>query len=451
MGFFSLLTGKGGRPSPDAVNIASPEFKANPFPFYASLRADSPVYRTTLPTREPVWLVTRYDDAVAILKDERFVKDRANALTPAQLARQPWFRTLFPSLQRHLLSVDGPDHTRLRALVSKAFTPRLVEQMRGRIQALADALLDPVQARGRLDLIREFALPLPMTVIAEMLGVPLADRHAFRRWSTAMLSAAHSTWRLLNAVPNTLLFLRYVRQFIARYRTDPRDDLVSALIRAEEAGDRLSEDELVAMVMLLLVAGHETTVNLIGNGMLALLEHPDQMERLRGDPGLIKPAVEELLRFTSPVEIATDRYAREEVTVGGVTIPRGAMVSVAIASANRDGRHFPNPDALDITREPNKHLSFGLGASLARLEGQLAINTLLRRLPGLRLTTAPGQLRWRRGLLLRGLEALPAAFGGNGGKGEGAEITTVRAEPNAAAAERGRRAEGRVSPGATPP
>jgi cytochrome P450 PksS len=421
MGLFSLLTGRGRSTPPEAVNLASPQFKANPFPFYARLRAEAPVYRTTLPTREPAWLVTRYDDAVAVLKDEqRFVKDRANALSPAQFARQPWFRTIFKPLQRHLLSTDGADHTRLRALVSKAFTPRLVEQMRDRIQVLTDQLLDPVQARDRLDLIRDFALPLPLIVIADLLGVPSADRHAFHRWSKAMLSAAHSTWRLLNAVPNALLCLRYVRRFITRRRADPQNDLVSALVRAEEAGERLSADELVTMIVFLLVAGHETTVNLIGNGMLALLEHPDQMAELRRDPGLIRPAVEELLRFTSPVETATERYAREDVALGGVTIRRGEMVVVVIASANRDDRHFTNPDALDITREPNRHLSFGLGAHfclgapLARLEGQVAINTLLRRLPGLRLRTAAGRLRWRRGLLLRGLEALPVAFGGNG-------------------------------------
>jgi cytochrome P450 len=182
MGLLSLLPGNGPPSPPAAVNIASPQFKADPFPFYARLRAEAPIYRTTLPTREPAWLITRYDDALAVLKDERFVKDKANALTPAQLAGQPWFRRLFKSLQRHLLSTDAPHHTRLRALVSKAFTPRLVEQMRDRIQTLTDQLLDPVQARGRLDLIRDFALPLPSIVIAEMLGVPAADRHAFHRW-----------------------------------------------------------------------------------------------------------------------------------------------------------------------------------------------------------------------------------------------------------------------------
>jgi cytochrome P450 PksS len=397
--------------------MASPQFKANPFPFYARLRAEAPIYRTTLPTRETGWLITRYDDAVAVLKDERFVKDTANALTPAQLARQPWFRRIFKSLQRQMLSTDPPDHTRLRALVSQAFTPRLVEQMRDRIQALTERLLDRVQAQRRFDLVRDFALPLPAIVIANMLGVPAADRHAFHRWSNALMAAAQSTCHLLFAVPNTLLFLRYLRNIIRKRRAEPQDDLVSALIHAEADGKRLSQEELLAMVVLLLVAGHETTVNLIGSGMLALLEQPEQLEKLRRDPGLIKPAVEELLRFTSPVELATERYACEDVTIGGVTIPRGDMVLVALASANHDERQFPNPDALDITRDPNKHLAFGLGAhfclgaSLARLEGALAINTLLRRLPGLRLTVPPRQLRWRRGLLLRGVEALPVAFG----------------------------------------
>ena len=203
---------------------------------------------------------------------------------------------------------------------------------------------------------------------------------------------------------------------IAARRVAPGDDLLGALVRAEEAGERLSEDELVAMVFLLLVAGHETTVNLIGNGALALLEHPDQMTRLRHDPERIKPAVEELLRYASPLETATERFAREDVIIAGVTVPRGALVYAALASANRDEREFPDADALDITREPNRHLAFGLGphycvgASLARLEGQVAIGTLLRRAPDLRLAVAPGGVRWRRGLVLRGLEALPVAL-----------------------------------------
>ncbi len=400
----------------EPANLALAEFKANPHLFYAHLRAEAPVY-PRLMMREAGWLVTRYDDVVTVLKDERFVKDVAHAKTPAQAAMQPWFRKLkvFKSIQRTMLASDPPDHTRLRALVSKAFTPRLIEQMRPRVQWLTDELVDGVKKRGRMDLIRDYALPLPATIIAEMLGVPAEDRHKFHRWSNAMI-AITSNWGIVKAIPNVLGLRRYVRKIIKQRRADPRDDLLSALTRAEEVGDRLSEDELLAMVILLLVAGHETTVNLVGNGMLALLEHPDQMEKLRNDPALIKPALEELLRYASPVEMATERYAREDVTIAGVTIPRGELVLAVIGSANRDERQFADPDKLDITREPNKHLSFGLGnhfclgASLARLEGQIAITTLLRRLPDLRLTVAPSALRWRAGLVLRGLESLPVAF-----------------------------------------
>jgi cytochrome P450 len=284
MGLLSLLIGR-GRPSLDAaVNIASPEFKADPFPFFARLRAHAPAHRMELPTGETAWLITRYGDVAVVLRDERFVKDTGNAMTPAQDARQPWFRKAFKALNRNLLKLDPPDHTRLRALVNKAFTPRLIEQMRGRVQGLTEELLDNVAERGSMDLIRDYALPLPTTIIAEMLGVPAADRHAFHRWSNAVMSAASSTWALVKAVPNVWAFLRYLRKVIKKRRANPQDDLISALARAEESGERMSEDELLAMVFLLLVAGHETTVNLVGSGMLALLENPDQMERLHNDP-----------------------------------------------------------------------------------------------------------------------------------------------------------------------
>jgi cytochrome P450 PksS len=416
MGLFSFVTGRQHTPN-DPPNIGSAAFKANPYPFYARLRAETPVYRMRLPTKEVAWLVTRYDDVVTVLRDARFVKDTKNALTPAQAADQLWFRRMFRSLGRNMLDQDPPVHTRLRALVNKAFTPRLIEQMRDRVVGLTEGLLLAVQHRGYMDVIHDYALPLPTTIIAEMLGVPAADRHRFHRWSKALMEAGNSTWGLVKAVPNVFLFMRYLRKFIRNHRADLRDDLVSALIRVEEDGDKLSEDELLAMVMLLLVAGHETTVNLIGNGVLALLEHPAQMERLRNDPILIRPAVEELLRFTSPVDIATERYAREDVTIAGVAIPQGDMVFAMIGSANRDERQFPNPNALDISREPNKHLAFGLGthfclgAALARLEGEIAINTLLRLFPDLRLAKASHELRWRPGLLLHGLESLPVAFG----------------------------------------
>jgi len=395
------------------VDITSPAFKANPYPFYARLRAEAPVHRVTLPDGQSAWLVTRYDDVVAVLKDERFAKDRTNALSKEQLARQPWMPAFFRPLTRNMLDLDAPDHTRLRGLVQKAFTPRLVEQVRDRIQTLADHLLDKAAHRGRMDLIRDYAQPVPTTVIAEMLGVPVTDRHRFQRWSNTLVTLGGSRWGIVLSIPAVWMFLRYIRKLTQARRAQPRDDLVSALVQAEEAGRQLSEDELVAMTVLLLIAGHETTVNLIGNGTLALLEHPEQLTRLRNDPALIRSAVEELLRFGSPVETATERYAREEVRIAGVTIPRGELVFAVIASANRDERQFTDPDKLDLTREPNKHLSFGLGAhyclgaALARLEGQLAVGTLLRRAPGLRLAVEPAALRWRSGLVLRGLKALP--------------------------------------------
>lgn len=398
------------------VDISSPEHKADPFPFYARLRAESPVCRVPLPGKRSAWLVTRYDDVVSVLKDERFAKDKLNALTPEQLGKQPWVPAIFQPLTRNMLDLDPPDHTRLRALVQKAFTPRLVEGMRGRIEALTEELLDAVQGQGRMDLIGDYALPVPTTIIAEMLGVPAEDRHKFHRWSAAIMTVTAAVWSILKAIPSTWMFLRYIRKLVRARRAAPRDDLISALAQAEEAGQQLNEDELLAMVFLLLIAGHETTVNLIGNGMLVLLEHPDQLERLKQDPSLIRPAVEELLRYATPLLTATERYTREDVTVGGVTIPQGAMVFAAIASANRDERQFPNPDKLDITREPNKHLAFGLGshfclgAPLARLEGQIAINTLLRRTSQLRLAVPRTSLRWRPGLVLRGLTSLPLTF-----------------------------------------
>lgn len=397
------------------VNIVSPEFKANPFPFLTSLRASALVYRTTLPDKSPVWLLTRYQDVNALLKDERFAKNRRSVMTPEQLHKLPWVPPMFRPLERNMLDLDQPDHTRLRALVHKAFTPRLVDEMRARVQTLADELLEGVARRHEMDLINDYALPLPMTIITEILGVPTTDRHKFHKWSNAVvsLSSPNATVRV---IPSVWMFIRYLRRFFKMRRADPQDDLASALIQAEEAGDKLTEDELLAMVFLLLIAGHETTVNLIGSGVLALLEYPDEMERLRRDPSLIKTSVEELLRYTAPVFMTTERYAREDVTLHGVTIPRGEMTLGVIGSANRDEKVFENPDQLNITREPNKHLSFGqgihfcLGAPLARMEAQIAINTLLRQIPNLRLKVPLDSLRWRPSMILRGLDSLPVLF-----------------------------------------
>lgn len=396
-------------------NLASSAFKANPYPFYAQLRAEAPVFRTILPNKQPAWLVTRYDDALALLKDERFVKKPANAMTADQLTKTPWEPGFAKPLTRNMLDLDGADHARLRTLVHKAFTPRRVEQLRERIQTLATQLLDTAQAAGRLEVIRDYALPIPLTIIAEMLGVPVADRAKFHRYTKAVIAVA-SQADLLWALPQLWLFMRYVRELLQRRRADPQDDLITALLQAEEAGDTLSQDELLAMVFLLLIAGHETTVNLIGSGVLALSQHPDQAELLRDNPALIKTSVEELLRYTSPVDMATERYAREDVIISGVTIPKGELVYGVIGAANRDERQFANPDTLDLTRDPNRHLAFGqgvhycLGAPLARLEGQIAFTTLLARFPRLRLAQPVESLRWRRSLILRGLEQLPLAM-----------------------------------------
>ena len=397
------------------VNILSREFKADPFPFYAQLRADAPVYCTKLPDKRNAWLVTRYDDVAALLKDERFVKDRRNAMTPEQLGKQPWVPGFLRPLERNMLDLDDPDHHRLRTLVHKAFTPRIIEGLRERVQTIADDLLSVVTTQGFIDVVKDYALPLPLTVITELLGVPSRDHAKFHRWSKTLLQIGSAS-SVVKALPSLFMFMRYLRKLVKEKRTQPEDDLLTALVQTEEAGDRLSEDELLAMVVLLLIAGHETTVNLIASGTLALLEHPEQQGQLKADPAMTKTAIEELLRYTSPVETATERFARETVTLHGVTIPKGELVLAVLASANRDEGQFAYPEELDLTRTPNKHLAFGqgvhfcLGAPLARLEGQIAISTLLKRLPELHLGVAPEKLRWRPTFVVRGLESLPVDF-----------------------------------------
>lgn len=400
-----------------SINITDARFKADPFPFYARLRAEAPVFPVMLTTRgtQRAWLVTRYDDVIALLKDdERFVKDRHNAMTPEQLRKAPGLPSMFKALERNLLGLDGPDHDRLKALVHKAFTPHIVEQMREQTQIQVDTALDRAERNSGMELISEFALPVPLTIIGRMLGVPEEDESKFGRWAKAFLSI--STRNPLFALPSILRFINYPRTLIKLRRAKPSDDLISAMLKAREGNDQLTEDEIVAMIVLLLTAGHETTVNLIASGTLALLQHPDQMARLREEPTLIKPAIEELVRYVAPVETATERYACYDVTIAGTTIPKGELVLGVLASANRDSKHFANPDTLDIAREHNHHLGFGqgmhycLGAPLARLEAQIAISTLVKRAPNLRLKVAPDQVRWRKGYIVRGLEVLPVSL-----------------------------------------
>jgi cytochrome P450 len=395
------------------VNITSREFRLNPYPFYARLRAEAPVYPVTLPDKQTAWLVTRYEDVITVLKDEqRFVKNRRSAMTTQQIAKLPWIPPMFRIMESNMLDKDGDDHARLRGLIHKAFTPRRIEQMRERVQTLANELIDSAQQRGSMDLIHDYALPIPLTIISEIMGVAPRDQERFHRWTKRIVDLSASSNALLG-IPALIQMTGFLRRLIKDRRAHPQDDLLSALVQAEEAGDKLNADELLTMVLVVLLAGHETTVNLIGSGTLALLEYPDQMALLREKPELTKTAVEELVRYSNPVAEATERYALEDVTLQGVTIPKGNMVLAVLASANRDERQFSHADRLDITREDNRHMGFGqgvhycVGAPLARLEGQIALRTLVDRLPNLRLKVTPDQLRWRPGLSVRGLEALP--------------------------------------------
>jgi cytochrome P450 len=390
-------------------NPMDPAFVADPYPTYHRLRAGEPVHHSPL----GFWVLTRYDDVVMALRDPRLAKEAIAAFVAAR------FGAPVPAMGLSMLDRDPPDHTRLRSLVSKAFTPRVVEGLRPRIQQIVDGLLERARGAGGMDLIEEFAYPIPVIVICEMLGVPVEDHERFKGWSLDIARGLDSV--LLppdSEVPRRSIASRnalanYFRELIARRRASPRADMLSALIAAEEAGDKLSENELLATCILLLIAGHETTVNLIGNGTLALLRHPDQLRRLRDNPALIGSAVEEVLRYDGPVQ-RTARIPSEDVVIGGQTIGKGEMVMPFIGAADRDPAQFPEPDRLDITRTDNRHIAFGwgihfcLGAPLARVEGQIAINTLVQRLPKLELATAAPE--FRQSLTLRGLKSLPVSF-----------------------------------------
>lgn len=383
--------------------------RSNPYPAYAQLRATKPIYCVTLPSGRRRWLITRYDDAERALCDPRLVKTRPFDDLPEEVR----------SLMKSMLGSDPPDHTRLRALVRKAFSPRLVERLRPRVQQIADELLQAVAHTGRMDLIDDYAFPLPIMVITELLGVPSADSGQFRIWSNAVVSDEPvSAGEPVPAWRRTALaeFSDYLAALCEGKRADPRDDLVTGLVQAREEGDTLSADELLATVFVLIVAGHETTVNFIGNGMRALLAQPDQLGLLIRDPNLIGPAMEELLRYTGPSETTTIRYASMDIEYHGVSISQGDQVVVVLASANRDETQFACADRLDITRTGNHHLAFGkgihfcLGASLARIEGQIAISRLIRRMPDLRPAIPLDQLQWRPSMLVRGLQSFPVLF-----------------------------------------
>lgn len=407
----------GGSPQPA---LFSWEFATDPYPAYAWLRENSPVHRTTLPSGVEAWLVTRYADARQALADQRLSKNPAHHDEPAHAKG----KTGIPGerkaeLMTHLLNIDPPDHTRLRRLVSKAFTPRRVAAFAPRVQELTDRLIDGFAEKGEADLIHEFAFPLPIYAICDLLGVPREDQDDFRDWAGMMIRHGGGP---RGGVARSVKKMRgYLAELIHRKRLDPGDDLISGLIKASDHGEHLTENEAAAMAFILLFAGFETTVNLIGNGLYALLTHPEQRERLQralaaGDTALLETGVEELLRYDGPVELATWRFATEAVVIGGQDIAAGDPVLVVLAAADRDPDRFERADTLDLSRRDNQHLGYGhgihycLGAPLARLEGQTALATLLRRLPDLQLAADPADLRWRGGLIMRGLRTLPVEF-----------------------------------------
>jgi cytochrome P450 len=394
-------------------NPLSPEFIRDPYRHYHRLCATDPVHRSPL----GFFVASRHEDVSLVLRDRRFGKDFAGRITRRQ-GKEVLDEPVYRSMSHWMLQQDPPDHTRLRGLVVKAFTARRVEDMRPRIQAIVDQAIDRVERKRHMDLIADFAFPLPVTVICEMLGIPQED-HAMIR------SGARGSGRLLDPVPlsraeidaanaDNLASAEYFQALFELRRRQPGDDLTSQLVQAEEEGSRLSNEELTANVMLLFGAGHETTVNLIGNGLLALHRHPDQLRRLREDPALTANAVEELLRYDSSVQL-TGRAALEDVTVGTAAVRKGDGVLCLLGAANRDPAVYADPDRLDITRANIRPMSFGggihfcLGAQLARIEAEIAIATLLRRLPDLTLDDAEHP-EWRPTFVLRGLNRLPASW-----------------------------------------
>jgi pimeloyl-[acyl-carrier protein] synthase len=400
---------------PLQFNPYLPEVHANPYPSYRRLREEDPVHESFT----GVWVLSRYADCQAVLRDGRFSSDERksdlfavfrDSITPEAAAQ-------FDDGGRSMLFLDPPDHTRLRALVNKAFTARVVEGMRPRIQAMVGSLLDQAVERGSMDVVGDLAYPVPITVICDLLGVPESDRALFREWSADValsldpMMSADVLARTNEAIAG---FTEYFTGLVAARGTDPGEDLLTALIVAEDEGRSLTQDELLAMCILLLVAGHETTVNLISNGMLALLRNPEQLARLRADPSLIRTGVEELLRYDSPVQLSA-RIPLEDVDIGGKRVLKGQQVVALNGAANRDPAQFADPGRLDLGRRDNRHLAFGagihfcLGAPLARVEGQVAIGELVR--SAAKIELAEESLEWRETVTLRGLKRLPVAFG----------------------------------------
>ncbi|MGI2329453.1 cytochrome P450 family protein [Planococcus sp. YIM B11945] len=379
-------------------------FTQNPYPAYDKLRGQDPIHQVRFPDGQLGWLVTRYEDATTVLKDTRFIKDYSK-LFGGSMDQMSVFT-------QNMLFSDPPDHKRLRGLAQKAFTPKMIAGMRNRIQEITDELLDALADRNEINLIDEFAFPLPIIVICEILGVPSEDRNKFRLWSNSLIEGTSGEIGV-SVYEHMTQFIQYLGQWFAKVREQPGDDLISQLIIAEDEGDRLTEKELYGVVSLLIIAGHETTVNLIGNSVLALLAFPEQQQLLRDQPELVGQAIEEALRFNGPVEFSTSRWASEDLDLSGKRIRRGDLVVVALNASNHDPEKFTDPAIFDIQREKSPHLAFGmgihfcLGAPLARLEGEIALNSILERFPEMVLSVDESELEWRSGMIVRGVKEIP--------------------------------------------
>jgi cytochrome P450 len=423
------------------LDLRNPQFMTNAFETYAELREKGPVVRVKFGSGEATeenqrnpffqretYFVSHYDDVVATLLDDRFSVDVLSQMSPEAHEHQLEGAEEFRPLSRSLISIDPPDHTRIRKLVQPSFTGRGMEAMRGSIQEVVDRLLDGVErdaeARGespgnrRMELVSQFAYPFPVTVISDLLGIPREDREQIRGWTENLLRIDRGRDQGIDEEVRRGLrdFTAYLTKLFERKRREPTDDMISRMVRAEEEDETLSEDEILSTVFLMYLAGHVTTVNLVGSGVVALLTHPDQLAKLRADPSLAKNTVEETLRYWGPVDFIGRRFAREDLAIAGTEIPKGEQVTVSLLSANRDPDRFANPDAFDITRpDANRHVAFGkgihvcLGAPLARIEGQIAFETLIRRYPELRLAVPEDEIVWS-GNFLRGFRQVPLLF-----------------------------------------
>ncbi|HDR8128725.1 cytochrome P450 [Bacillus thuringiensis] len=399
----------------DGINLASAQFKEDAYEIYKESRKKQPILFVNQVEIGKEWLITRYEDALPLLKDNRLKKDWKNVFSQD-------IKNMYLSvdnsdhLTTHMLNSDPPNHSRLRSLVQKAFTPKMIAQLDGRIERIADDLISDIERKGTLNLVDDYSFPLPIIVISEMLGIPKEDQAKFRIWSHAVIASPETPEEIKETEKQLSEFITYLQYLVDIKRKEPKEDLVSALILAESEGHKLSARELYSMIMLLIVAGHETTVNLITNTVLALLENPNQLQLLKDNPKLIDSAIEEGLRYYSPVEVTTARWAAEPFQIHDRTIEKGDMVVIALASANRDETVFENPEVFDITRENNRHIAFGhgshfcLGAPLARLEAKIAITNLFNRMPELKIKGNREEIKWQGNYLMRSLEELPLTF-----------------------------------------